>query len=248
MTARITLDTVLKLDTSPDALKNWLVSYHISQHPEAEPSVWWTPYDSGEINLNYHPPGGRIIFAGRVIGPGILDLTRVSYPQDLEDYFDELLQAIRTRWQSPPSLPDFIRVVEDPNLARVLKRRWQEISRARRAKAYLAATILLGSILEGVLLAHVRQNPREANQATPAPRNRNDEVLPFSRWKLNDLIQVAFDCQWIGTPVKDFSLELRDYRNLIHPREQAQTGTYPDAHTCEIAQLVVEATIGDLLK
>jgi hypothetical protein len=243
---RVTVDSVLRLETSPGAFRLWLEAYQRHKHPHTEPSVTLSWDDDGTVDLCYYAPDFRIVFTGHMVTPDVLALTKVTYPQRQEDYGQDLLEAVRTTWQASPSLPGFVRVLGDEDLATVLKLRWEESTRALTAEAYLAATILLGSILEGVLLAYVQQHPAEANQAAPAPK-KDGKVRPFSEWTLNHLIEVAHHCGWIGTQVKDFSGVLRDYRNLIHPREQVAKGVYPDASTCKMAQLIVEMAVSHLL-
>jgi hypothetical protein len=248
MTESIVIQETLTLDTNPAELKQWLVSYYMSQHPTDEPSVWET-FDGGEVHLSYHAsPNGRLTFVGKAVAPGKLAITRISCQKGWEDYCRELVEAMQLKWSSKYSLPDFVPLVKDSELARVLEIRWEESNRTFRAEAYLSTIVLLGSILEGVLLAKVQQNPKQANQAKSAPKDQNGKPLPFDRWRLNHLITVAHECGWLDADVRVLSYILRDYRNLVHPREQAKRGLFPDAGTCRMAQEVVAAAFEDLVK
>ena len=46
--------------------------------------------------------------------------------------------------------------------------------------------------------------------------------------------------------MRAFSQSLREYRNLVHPWEQRERGTTPDADTCRIGWEVVQAAMNDL--
>jgi hypothetical protein len=108
---------------------------------------------------------------------------------------------------------------------------------------------MIGSILEGVLLAKVEQNLKQANQSSQSPKDKKTgKVLPLHQWKFVELIKVAHDCGWLGKDVHDFSNALRDYRNLIHAREQRSQGIYPDKGTCKVSWEVVIAALDDLTK
>lgn len=152
--------------------------------------------------------------------------------------------------QRPYQPPNFTSIVADTKLADILKYRWQEANQNYRAKSYLSTVVILGSILEGVLLAKVQQNLRDANTAKSAPKDRSTgQVKHLREWTLETLIAVAHDCGWLGKEVKDFSSALRDYRNLIHPNKQHRDNIpNPDEATCRVSWEVVRAAIEDVAK
>lgn len=143
-------------------------------------------------------------------------------------------------------IPDFDSLINDPSLASILRARWKEVVNCVDGEAYLAAIILMGSILEGVLLAFVQKYPREANQTLSAPKDDGGKVKYFGEWNLGNLINVAHECGWLQLDVKKFSHTLREYRNLVHPWEQRIRKEYPDKDTCRICWEVVRAAINDL--
>ena len=127
-----------------------------------------------------------------------------------------------------------------------LEKRLFEVEKCIENKAFLAAITLMGSILEGLLLAIVALKPKEANLSKSAPKNKDGKVKKFHEWTLTDLISVAHACKWIDADVKDFSDQLRDYRNMIHPYHQIRKGIYPDFDTVKICWEVLKAAINDL--
>ena len=145
----------------------------------------------------------------------------------------------------PP--PDFLMLPLEPGLGEILSQRWEETQKCFDAQAYLGATILMGSMLEGILLAVLGKYPKEANQSTVSPRDmKTGMVKSFAAWTLSDMINVSHDLHWLGLDVKKFSHSLREFRNLIHPYQQRLLGASPDKDTCEISWLVVQAAINDL--
>jgi len=147
----------------------------------------------------------------------------------------------------PP--PDFLNLKLEPGLGEILADRWDQAQKCLSVGAHLAAIIIMGSMLEGMLLAVLQKFPKEANQCGAAPQDpRAGKVKYFAEWTLADMINVAHDVGWIGLDVKKFSHALRDFRNLIHPYQQMALKTFPDKDTCEISWLVVQAAANDLAK
>lgn len=145
-------------------------------------------------------------------------------------------------------LPDFAKLTNDPTLAPYLESRWKEVIICVDSGAYLSAIILMGSILEGVLLSLVSNNPIQANTATASPKDKTGKVRKIRDWTLYNLIDVAHECGWIQSDAKKFSHTLREYRNLVHPWEQRDRKEVPDGDTCKICWEVVNAAIRDIQK
>lgn len=149
----------------------------------------------------------------------------------------------------PLPAPDFFALNLEPGIGAVLQSRWTEAQRCVDAKAYLAAIIMMGSLLEGLLLAVCQRNPRLANSCAAAPREaQSDKVKRFHEWSLAEMIDVAHSVGWLDLDVKRFSHELRSFRNLVHPYEQMATRANPDEDTCGISWLVVQAAANDLAR
>jgi hypothetical protein len=123
--------------------------------------------------------------------------------------------------------PDFSPLISDGKMKAILERRWTECTACIGANAPLAATVMMGGLLEGLLMARVL---REKNQgpifkATAAPKDRQGKPIPHIReWTLQDFIAVAHELQWITKTVKDVGDILRDYRNYIHPQKEFSHG------------------------
>ena len=147
----------------------------------------------------------------------------------------------------PP--PDFLNLELESGLGKILADRWDEAQKCLNAGAYLAATIVMGSMLEGMLLVVLQKFPKEANLCNAAPRDpATAKVKHFADWSFSDMINVAHDAGWLDLDVKKFSHSLREFRNLIHPYQQMTMNTFPDKDTCEISWLVVQAAANDLAR
>jgi hypothetical protein len=124
-------------------------------------------------------------------------------------------------------------VVRDPQFAKVLQGRLDEARTCTDNGCHVAAIIMLGSLLEGVLLdaLHTRMG------ATAAPPQQRT---------LHELINLARQHHLIGVDVQKFCHTLRDYRNLVHPHKQVRMGEPPDRDTVDMCWPVVHATLNDL--
>lgn len=146
----------------------------------------------------------------------------------------------------PP--PDFGRLVRIEEMASVLKFRWEEAQRCVQAEAYLAAVVMMGSILEGVLLAKMQAHPEIANRAKGTPRDKKtNQVEHFVKWRLAEMIQVAREQRWIREDVKVLSDGLREFRNLVHPSAEFAGTERPDRRTCGICWQVMDAAVQQVL-
>jgi hypothetical protein len=119
--------------------------------------------------------------------------------------------------------PDFSPLIADTEMQEILISRWNECVLCLGAGAALAATVMMGGLLEALLLARIN---REANKAAiftakSAPKNaKTATTKPLGDWMLNDFIQVLAELKWITVSATAVSAVLRDYRNYIHPQKQ----------------------------
>ncbi|MBN2436075.1 MAG: hypothetical protein JXK07_12490 [Spirochaetes bacterium] len=132
------------------------------------------------------------------------------------------------------------------DLKEIIEQRIEEIRICLKSNASLAVVFLCGSTLEGILLNKAIKNPKDFNTAKAAPKNKENKVKVLSEWTLNDLINVAYEKQFISLNVKNFSHSLREFRNYIHPREQQLFKFNPDQQTAEISWHVLQSAIDNL--
>ena len=117
-----------------------------------------------------------------------------------------------------------------------------------KSKAFLSVIFMAGSMLEGILLSLANQNPRQFNQATVAPKNKEGKVKVFHEWTLNDLINVAHEIGILKKDVAKFSHVLRDFRNYIHPYQQMSERFFPDENTAKICLQVMKGALVQIAK
>lgn len=132
----------------------------------------------------------------------------------------------------------------DANVSENIKTRLQEVEICVSNGAALSATIMIGSILEGILLGMASSSPQLFNCAKSAPKeNEGKKVKKFHEWTLNNYIDVAFEIGILKHDVKEFSYGVRNFRNYIHPYQQMATKFMPDAQTAMICFQVLKAAI-----
>jgi len=138
------------------------------------------------------------------------------------------------------------KAVRDPSLLRILELRFAEASKCVEIGTPLAAILLCGSILEGLLLDAASSDPFGFKKASNCPKDKNGMIKKLEDWRLSELIDVAFTVGSLSLDVKKFSHVLRDFRNYIHPRSQLVSDFNPDNHTARICLQVLKAAIADI--
>lgn len=128
-----------------------------------------------------------------------------------------------------------------------LNSRWSEIEKCAFSEAWLASVIMLGSLLEGVLLAVLEAAGKKALDAVSAPKNRKSgNVKPIDIWTLQDYIKVAIELRIIPSSIEKHIHELRDTRNLVHPNKQLRENIIADESLYRISREVTETVIDAL--
>ena len=164
---------------------------------------------------------------------------RSGYVDTLKDISDSLVQlrsrnvvklAAATTTDAPP---DFSKLIADSPMQVILEKRWTECVICISYGAPLAATVMIGGLLEGLLLARVNRenNKTPIFTAGTAPKDKQNKTLSLKDWTLQDYIAVAHELKWITVAAKDVGVVLRDYRNYIHPQKELSHGvslTTPD--------------------
>lgn len=140
----------------------------------------------------------------------------------------------------------FAQLPVDAAMSKVLVERMNEAQRCIDAKAYLAAVILCGSVLEGMCLGCGSRNIERVSRAYLEQYKKPPRQLP--EWRLNEWIDVLARIGDLSPNVEKFGHGLRDFRNYVHPAEQLARRFTPDAHTARIAFQVVIAAAEDLVR
>jgi hypothetical protein len=172
----------------------------------------------------------------------------------LARYINSALKFLNTgAFEKPKKIiqapPDFSRLTSSiPGLQEELEKRWREAQRCVHVQAYTAAVILMGSVLEGLLLARAQLSASTAYQSSSAPRDRTGKTPAIQDWNLSTLIDVSTEIGWLKTDRGKFSHALRDSRNVVHPWQAVMTRANFDEATCKTSWHVLDASVDDLLK
>lgn len=134
----------------------------------------------------------------------------------------------------------------DSVITQLLQERVDEIQASPKHKTPLATIFLLGSTLEGILLAAALKDQAKFMKASAAPKDKAGKVQKIYDWKLQSLIDVACEAKLLSEDVKKFSHVLRDFRNYIHPYAQMSKGFHPDQRTVDICWQVFKAAFEQL--
>jgi hypothetical protein len=118
--------------------------------------------------------------------------------------------------------PDFSPLISDLKMQEILERRWKECTVCIKSGAPLSATVMMGGLVEGLLLARVNTEPNKAPifTAKTAPRDTAGKTIPLKEWMLKNFLDVAHELDWISNSAKDVGTVLREYRNYIHPQKE----------------------------
>lgn len=116
---------------------------------------------------------------------------------------------------------DISKLSLDNSFKKVIQQRLEEIQKSLQSEASLSVIFLCGSTLEGLLLHVATQNQKKFNISKSAPKDKDGKVKQFHEWTLDNLVNVSFEVDIIKLDIKKFSHVLKDFRNYIHPRQQA---------------------------
>lgn len=124
---------------------------------------------------------------------------------------------------APATPPNFGALGADPTMKAILERRWGECQICLRSGAPLAATVMMGGLLEALFVARANLMPNKAplfrSKATPID-SKTKKPLALPEWTLRPYIDVGAELGWITRSGKDVAAVLRDYRNYIHPEKE----------------------------
>jgi hypothetical protein len=118
-----------------------------------------------------------------------------------------------------------------------IQARINEARNLPRHSAPLSTVLLLGSALEGLLLAVAESNRSAFGKAAGEGLSKKN----LAEWKLQELIDVARKAGALDLDVERFSQQLRDFRNYVHPNLGRNTGFVPTQETADICWQVFKA-------
>jgi hypothetical protein len=132
----------------------------------------------------------------------------------------------------------------------ILSRRWRETQLCLQVGAHLAATVMMGAMLEALLLSRLNHFPDKAKlfKARATPRDKTGKPLPLREWTLQHYINVAHEMDWIRQAARDVGVVLRDYRNYIHPQKELSHGVTIDAQDAEMFWVVFQSLASQIIK
>ncbi|MEU6922208.1 hypothetical protein [Streptomyces sp. NPDC046631] len=126
-------------------------------------------------------------------------------------------------------------IIREPRMAALLQRRLDEAHTCYANGAHVAAIIMLGSLLEGVLLTVI-----EERDASLLGKKDPDFI------GLKPLIDICHKAGWVDVDMERFSQALREYRNFVHPRCEFREAHTPDRDTLTVSWYVVNGALNDL--
>lgn len=169
------------------------------------------------LNQILNPVGMRIGFDG--ITPKIIEMAG-SAPHE-----------VKPKAKAPPN---FHQITRDSSLAPILEWRWREVSLCLDQRAYVAAFVIMGSVLEGTLLSYAQHNMLELAKSKEAPRDQQGRLKSLGEWSLEELVRTASELGWIKIKQGCLLTKLIYYRTLLHPFEQRARDFHPNREYCHV--------------
>ena len=99
--------------------------------------------------------------------------------------------------------PDFSVLFSDKD-GSFLSARWHEARLCFESGAYMAAIIMIGSVLESVLLLTLRRDYDTLKERSIEVKDKMGEVKPLNKWSLGDMIDVCHKLGWTNALTKQF--------------------------------------------
>lgn len=146
--------------------------------------------------------------------------------------------------------PKFSTLVSDAKMQAILVSRWQECVKCVDVGASLAATVMMGGLLEGLLLAKINQLNDKSTffKAASVPKDKAGNALKLSQWGLKNYMDVAHELNWISKTAKDIGEVVRDYRNYIHPQKEYSHGIHISSDDARLLWEVAKTVTIQILK
>lgn len=137
------------------------------------------------------------------------------------------------------------RIISDEAFRKIIAERLEELRKCLDNQIPLAAVLLAGSVLEGVLLALALAKSQMFVTAAAAPK-KDGRVMPIGGWYLSGLLDVAKELGYIQENIWKFCGVVRDYRNYIHPYQQRHVNVTIDIQTAKVCFQVVKGVISQV--
>jgi hypothetical protein len=147
--------------------------------------------------------------------------------------------------------PDFTPLAADVIMRQILASRWEECQLCINSGAHLAATVMMGGLLEALFVARANAMADKSVlfKAKSAPTDpKTKKALTLKDWTLRPYIDVGYELGWITKSGKDIAAVLRDYRNLVHPEKQRSLGIQLNEHDSRMFWEVTKSLSRQLLK
>jgi len=196
----------------------------------------------------------------KLVDDGFTALLELSEQNTIRTKYLDLLKALKANLVKlrssgvvaasvQPQQPKFDSLIADPKMLSILQRRWTETLACMGVNADLAATVMLGGLLEALFLVRINRlsNLAPVFTATKAPKDKGGKPKGLKEWGLKDYLDVANELGWIRQSAKDVGHVLRDYRNYIHPEKELSHGVSVDGRDtamfvtvfCSIAEQII---------
>ena len=112
--------------------------------------------------------------------------------------------SCRTGIDSDLIVPDFEQLDLSDAEARELVSQWDEATKCYAANAFLAAMVMLGSLLESLLLLSLKRNRAAISDANISFTDANNRERPPERWSLSEMIEAATQLGWTNQKLRSF--------------------------------------------
>ena len=179
-----------------------------------------------------------------------LKLIKKGLTQIQSDHVLSLSGTQVAQRETTDTTPHFTLLVTDLKMQTILRNRWQECVTCVENGAPLAAVVMMGGMLEGLLLARVNQLTDKAPvfKAATAPKDKTGTALALKDWGLNNYLDVAYELEWISKTTRDVGGVVRDYRNYIHPQKEYSHGISISSEDAKMLWEIAKSVARQVLK
>lgn len=158
-------------------------------------------------------------------------------------------QVVKTS-EALDSAPDFSPLAADQQMRTILVRRWDECQICIRSNAHLAATVMMGGLLEALFVARANalldKSPLFKAKGTPCD-SQTKKPKQLKEWVLSNYIDVGHELGWITKSAKDVASVLRESRNYVHPDKERRDNVTLSSHDTDLFWLLTRQLTVQLL-